>query len=213
MKTLFIGNSHTYYNDMPALFKCICEENGIEMDIYMLAHSGKGLDFHLEEPEVRFNILYGSYDYIVLQHLAHPFNTEEQMISSAVGLKKLIGLTKSKIVVFMTWETKENENLQPVMTAAYYRMGRQIDALVAPVGDAWWKLMHSCPDFELYDEDGQHASLIGSKLAAYTIFSTMFNEKAVVSDTLCQKLSEQAYQSHLESDEYIRHIMDKHVLQ
>ena len=29
MRVLFIGNSHTYYNDMPHLFAQICREKGI----------------------------------------------------------------------------------------------------------------------------------------------------------------------------------------
>lgn len=33
MRTLFIGNSHTFYNDMPNIFKEICKENGIDMQV------------------------------------------------------------------------------------------------------------------------------------------------------------------------------------
>ena len=35
MRTLFIGNSHTFYNDMPNIFKEICKENGIDMQVAM----------------------------------------------------------------------------------------------------------------------------------------------------------------------------------
>ena len=59
MKVLFIGNSHTYFNDMPHLFAEICRENHAEVEVTMLAHGGRGWDFHLEEPEVQFNIRYG----------------------------------------------------------------------------------------------------------------------------------------------------------
>ena len=72
MRVLFIGNSHTYYNDMPHLFAQICREKGIDTEVTMLAHGGKGWDFHLEEPEVKFNIEYGGYDAVILQHKAHP---------------------------------------------------------------------------------------------------------------------------------------------
>ena len=43
MKVLFIGNSHTYFNDMPYIFKLICQENNIDVDVTMLAHGYKGL--------------------------------------------------------------------------------------------------------------------------------------------------------------------------
>ncbi len=45
MRVLFIGNSHTYYNDMPHLFAQICQEKGIDTEVTMLAHGGKGWDF------------------------------------------------------------------------------------------------------------------------------------------------------------------------
>ena len=70
MRTLFIGNSHTYYNDMPHIFAEICKENGVDMQVTMLTKGGMGLDYHAANEQTRFNILFGDYDYIILQHVA-----------------------------------------------------------------------------------------------------------------------------------------------
>ena len=40
MRVLFIGNSHTYYNDMPEMFRQIAEENQVDCEVTMLAHCG-----------------------------------------------------------------------------------------------------------------------------------------------------------------------------
>ena len=40
MRTLFIGNSHTYFNDMPKIFADICRKNGIDMQVTMLTQGG-----------------------------------------------------------------------------------------------------------------------------------------------------------------------------
>ena len=45
MRTLFIGNSHTFYNDMPNILKEICKENGIDMQVAMLTKGGMGFVF------------------------------------------------------------------------------------------------------------------------------------------------------------------------
>jgi len=45
----------------------------------MIAHDGRSLSEHAIEPEVRFNILYGDYDYVVLQEASHPFAGEESL--------------------------------------------------------------------------------------------------------------------------------------
>ena len=33
MKILFIGNSYTYYNDLPAILKALAEENGKAVEV------------------------------------------------------------------------------------------------------------------------------------------------------------------------------------
>lgn len=53
MRTLFIGNSHTFYNDMPNIFKEICKENGIDMQVAMLTKGGMGFDYHAENEQTR----------------------------------------------------------------------------------------------------------------------------------------------------------------
>ncbi len=40
IKILFIGNSHTYYNDMPSLVKKRLDEKGYDCHVTMLAHPG-----------------------------------------------------------------------------------------------------------------------------------------------------------------------------
>ena len=59
LNILFIGNSHTYYNDMPRLVKLRAIEAGYNCQVTMLAHPNWFLSQHAEEPEARFNILHG----------------------------------------------------------------------------------------------------------------------------------------------------------
>ena len=60
---LFIGNSHTYYNDMPFMVQRRFEDDDISCQVVMIAHPGWYLAQHAEEPDVRFNILFGGYDF------------------------------------------------------------------------------------------------------------------------------------------------------
>ena len=44
MRVLFLGNSHTYFNDMPLLFADMCAELGEPRpEVSMLAYSGRTL--------------------------------------------------------------------------------------------------------------------------------------------------------------------------
>ena len=58
-KILFIGNSHTYMNDMPELVRRMVEDAaGEECQVFMLAYSGRSLKWYMDEEyfSERFNI-------------------------------------------------------------------------------------------------------------------------------------------------------------
>ena len=55
LRILFIGNSHTYYNDMPLMVQQRAVEYGYDCWVTMIAHGGWFLAQHAEEPDVRFN--------------------------------------------------------------------------------------------------------------------------------------------------------------
>ncbi len=173
MKVLFIGNSHTYYNDMPHIFAELCRGKNMDVDVTMLAHGGKGWDFHLEEPEVRFNISYGGYDAVVLQHTAHPMGDLSVMDLSGRQLIRLAKEAGAIPILYMTWTTKaDGEAAQESMSAAYRKLQQETGCELAPVGERWWAYHKEHPDVELYAADGQHASPAGSRLAACVIAQT-----------------------------------------
>lgn len=173
MRTLFIGNSHTYYNDMPKIFKDICKENGIDMEVTMLTKGGMGFDYHAENEQTRFNILYGDYDYIILQHVAHPMGEFSVMEEGADKLMEWIGQTDAKACLYMTWAKEGEEHLQAEMSARYRKLADKYGCLLAPVGEVWWDHIHKHPEVDLFFEDRRHASPAGSKLIAETIFKSL----------------------------------------
>lgn len=170
MRILFIGNSHTYYNDMPHMFADICREHYVETEITMLAHGGKGWDFHVEEPEVKFNILYGGYDAVVLQHVAHPMGDLSVMVQCGRKLIRWAQEAGARPILYMTWTTKaDGEAAQETMSNAYRELQKETGCELAPVGEKWWEYHRAHPEIELYAMDGQHASEAGSRLAAGVI--------------------------------------------
>ena len=177
MKILFIGNSHTYYNDMPHLFAQLCREKNVEAEVTMLAHGGKGWDFHVEEPEVRFNIMYGGYDAVVLQHTAHPMGDLQVMGKCGKQLIEWVREADARPVLYMTWTTKaDGEAAQEAMSGAYRKLQEETGCELAPVGERWWKYHKEHPEVELYAEDGQPAPPAGSRLAAEVIAEVVLKQ-------------------------------------
>ena len=189
MRVLFIGNSHTYYNDMPYLFKQICQENGIETEVTMLARGYKGLDYHCKEPQTRFNILYGNYDFIIFQHLQSGFN-KEVLYESVKKMKEWVNISGATPILYMTWSMKAEREKQKELTEGYKEVGEKLGIEVAEVGEVWWKFYDKYPLETIYFTDDKHASKLGSEIAAYTIFNTIFKMKAKTEVEIYKKINE-----------------------
>ena len=173
LSILFIGNSHTYCNDMPLLVKRHAEAEGFSCRVTMLAHPNWFLFQHAEDPEARFNILYGEYDYVVLQEHAHPFGPEEKFLDAAVALNRMIRQAGSTPVISECWSKKDEPEIQDHMNEVHRHVAEEIGALLAPVGECWRKHQESRPELEMYAEDGAHASPAGSDFAAKCIWDTI----------------------------------------
>ena len=104
----------------------------------MLDYGGWYLAQHAQEPEVRFNLLHGGYDFVVLQEHAHPFGTEEKFLEAPSALNGIIRAVGAIQVVYQCWAKKSEPKLQEDMNNAHQRVAKEIGALLALVGEKWW---------------------------------------------------------------------------
>lgn len=135
LRILFIGNSHTYYNDMPLLVKKRFADEGYDCHVTMLAHPAWFLAQHVEDPEAKFNILYGGNDYVVLQEHAHPFGPEEKFFNTVRALTEWIKGAESTPVIYLTWARKDEPEVQQRMSEAHEKIAKETASLLAHVGD------------------------------------------------------------------------------
>ncbi|MBQ3390786.1 MAG: hypothetical protein IJG56_00080 [Clostridia bacterium] len=174
MKVLFVGNSHTFFNDMPYMLRLLGAARGIDIDVVQNTSGGRGLDWQSNQFDVRFNILYGGYDFIVLQHIAHPFPGKENLIESAEKLIPYLDRSGSVPVLYMPWSEKNNPEGQAIIVEAHEALAKKYPALrMAPIGLVWDKVRNEHPEIELYYRDGEHAAPIGSYLIACTLLRTL----------------------------------------
>ena len=117
MKILFIGNSHTFVHYVPARVAHFCLSHGKPVETTMLTHPGMGLDWHLEQSQTYYNLLYGRYDAVVLQHNAHPFPGRESLLTAGQRIISLLP-EETKPYLYMTWTEKNNPQGQETMSAA-----------------------------------------------------------------------------------------------
>lgn len=174
-KFLFIGNSHTYFNDMPQLFaKLYRAGTGEPAESVMLSHSGRSWEWHRKEAyEIRYNLLYGGYDDCFLQQAAHPFPGEETTRQCGKYLIDLCKTAGVRPVLVETWAKKDEPQEQAQMNRVYRGMAEENDCLISPVGEVWQEVRKLRPEIDLYYKDGAHASVYGGYLIACCHFRTV----------------------------------------
>jgi hypothetical protein len=178
MKILFIGNSHTYMNDMPELTRQMIENaTGKPCEVTMLAYSGRSIKWHYEEYfPIRFALLHGGYDYCVMQEQAHPLPDIEDTFTFAPKIIELCKKTDTTPVIFETWAEKRMPEHQAEMNRRYHKLASEQGALLAPIGEVWAAVLSELkdqPDVDLYFRDGEHASYVGDYLIAMVITRTI----------------------------------------
>ena len=179
MKILFIGNSHTYMNDMPELVREMVEDaTGEACEVFMLAYPGKTLKWHMAEEyfSERFSILHGGFDYCVLQERAHPMPEETETVAYASRIAELCRKAGTVPVIFETWAEKANPENQEAMNRRYRNLAADLGALLAPVGEVWSAALAELQErfsTDLYNTDGAHASAAGIWLIATVLTKVM----------------------------------------
>ena len=196
INVLWIGNSYTFFNDLPSLFQEIASHENITVNNTRLLKGGEKLEGHFNNPEVRDTISKGGWDYVILQEYSStPANSTkyvaENIYPYAAALDSLIHLSSpdAETVLYMTWGHRDGnirqtpypfddnyESMQNRITTTYLDLAYELGAMCAPVGLAWQKIRNYYPDIDLYNPDTSHPSLAGSWLAANTIFETLYQK-------------------------------------
>ncbi len=159
---------------MPLFVKDYAKIQGYTCHVTMIAHGGWFLAQHVNEPDVRFNLLFGDYDYVVLQEHTHPFAEEEKYHTAVLSLCAWAKKSNTIPVIYQTWAQNNEPQKQAYMNTLQRNVGEEASALIAPVGENWWQYKSAHPDINMYAEDGAHASKQGSEFAAKIIWDTIF---------------------------------------
>ena len=205
IKVLFIGNSFTYVENMPDLFRNIAESAGYKVKIQMYAPGGvsvgdisQGTQAHMNNPVVYENIRSDKWDYVVLQDNQGRFVYDYgQFPSSSLVIQGHLQIRDSviknnncaKMVWFAGWGMKNgmppygNNGIEMIdRIAANYRfLNDSAHEIIAPIGEAWKRIIITNPAFDLWSQDETHPSLEGAFLTANVIYATIFRDNPAYS--------------------------------
>ncbi len=193
-KILFIGNSHTYKNDMPAsYFKKIAQQMGYTVTVKSDHKGGYTLEEHLDPngetwSKINQDITNGGYDFVVIQEqLTRPATHPAKFYASVRTLVQKIRDAGATPIIYQTWGGKPGNNklngtgyktseeLNYRVAASHATISKELDVAIAYAGLAFIDIDRNHSAINLYADDGYHPSAAGSYLAALTIAATIFH--------------------------------------
>ncbi len=198
MNILFIGNSYTYFFDLPTLFEDLCRANGHDVRVDSVTAGGRELHECLDETyeklhstdglAVRIGELLGEvkYDVLILQEQSClPFHNRELFLKGARGLSAIVGADRT--VFYATWGRMDGsedldyfgwtrESMTKGLYDSYCKAAELVHGELSPVGLCFAKAVETTPEIDLYDPDKSHPSYAGSCVAALCHYKTVFGE-------------------------------------
>lgn len=189
MRVLFIGNSYTYFNNLPQLVAGLAAsaKPAQTIETEMVTVGGATLKSLWAGGKPQAALANGKWDYVVLQEqstlgmsrmvdgipqISDPKNFHEAVRMIDPEIKK----TGAKPVLYMTWARKDSPDKQPLLTEAYQSIGKELGDTVVPVGLAWQAALKVKPALELHVADKSHPTPAGSYLAACVFYATLFGK-------------------------------------
>lgn len=185
---LFVGNSYTKGNRLPEMVKflALADRSSPRLVVRARTEGSARLLTHWRERRVVWNIQASAYTHVVLQgHSLSALDRPEEMEEYARRFERTATRAGSRLVLYETWarsaetgfydhrDLEGPAEMQAEVDRVYRRLARELEADLAPVGDAFLRANTAAPDIRLRAPDGHHPSRRGSYLAACVIHSVI----------------------------------------
>ncbi|MBR0322986.1 MAG: T9SS type A sorting domain-containing protein [Bacteroidales bacterium] len=206
IKVLFLGNSYTYYNDLPKIIKDIAANEDKIFTYESVSPGGYTFFLHLEEQQGSLSkIRQGDWNYVVLQEQSqlpvidyyrhNTFKPTYKALHDSIMLYN----PEAKVIGYLTWGRRyggqqcvnfgdglycsadfiDFNHMQDTLTAAYCENAYATNSYIAPVGEAWRAALTADPNLVLHISDNSHPTYEGSYLAACVFYSVFWNKSSV----------------------------------
>lgn len=180
---LFIGNSTTYYFNIPYEFMKITESAGVNTDVTLCTYGGAYLSQFADGTTTMGKLLKEKlaatkYDFIVLQD-----NGNAEYSDSKPAMDKLIPMVKengAKPVLYKRYSSNDDPAQRPSSALRHHKNYNKLAKdfnidMNAPVADAFLICNQKYPSINLYHTDNSHHSAVGAYLSACVMAMTFLD--------------------------------------
>jgi hypothetical protein len=181
-RVLFVGNSLTAANDLPALVEAIGRTSGGPvLDAEAITFNNFSLEDHWLRGDARRTVEAGGWHWVVLQQ--GPSALPESQAALREWTRRFdtaIRIAGARTALYMVWPARARTADFPGVSASYAAAARDVGGFLLRAGDAWRAAWAIDPSLALYGPDGFHPSELGSYLAALVIHQGLTGQAPLV---------------------------------
>ncbi|MBM77338.1 MAG: hypothetical protein CL846_02545 [Crocinitomicaceae bacterium] len=182
-KVLMIGNSFTFYWNLPQVVERMLVDNGFNYEVTQQTIGGSQLKKHWDL-NTKNDYQIENYDYVVFNdHSTYPL---KKLDTSSKYFNLFCSLAISKNVrpfVFGTWEYQMlkdlSQNKKRNTMSILDSLASINNAIYVPVGNAFELAERKYPELDLFMDDNKHPSPNGTYLAACVFYSMLTKESCI----------------------------------
>ncbi len=193
-RVLFVGNSYMFYGDgLHSHVRRMVKDAGFHdgsLKYKLATISGARLSDHclscyIDKDRLRVG---GPFQVVILQDQSGTalYETrQKEFRETVISYAKAIRMAQGEPALYMppayvAPHKSASPELVDLNSNLYTRVGNEVGALVIPVGLAFAEAYRQRPDIKLHqDFDGSHPTLLGTYLAAATVFAAIYDASPV----------------------------------
>ncbi|NCT09070.1 MAG: hypothetical protein GW772_03180 [Flavobacteriia bacterium] len=181
IRVLFVGNSFTYYNNLPQVVSAMAKSQDIIIETKHSTVGGSSLENHWKGErgtQTRVMIELEKWDYVVFNnHSLSAINKPTDFIEYGKKFAELVRTKGAEPIFMMTWAYKSNPLMLPEIEKMYKTLCDQTKSDFVPGGPLFASSLNYRPDLELF-HDNIHPSSNGTYLLGLAFYK-YFTGKSV----------------------------------
>jgi hypothetical protein len=177
---LFIGNSLTYFNDLPGTVASLATLGGDTIRVKSVAQPDFAVIDHALGASNAVDVIEGErWDYVILQQGPTPLQLyRDTLVRAAQLLDPAIRAAGARSVQLLVWAPSARPDIYDDVVLSCRVAAEAVGGVVFPVGAAWRAALAEDPQLPLYASDGFHPAPLGTYLAALVIYEEITGNDA-----------------------------------
>jgi hypothetical protein len=175
VRALFVGNSLTETNDLPARVAALAAATGRRLEYQEITFGGFSLEDHWNQGDARAAIATGRWNVVIMQQ--GPSALPESQVDLRLWAGRFADEARAvgtRPALLTVWPENYRRPALSDVIVSYRSAAEAAGAQLFPAGEAWQAAWDCNSRLALYGPDGFHPSALGTYAAALVVYGRLF---------------------------------------